>query len=999
MNRMKITALTGMFFLATSSAAWAQTTSDSNAPDWKSMGASELLWAAQNLTGDDPAVTAARQSIVDQLATRFLADAAATRGISCSQWRGFAKALSAGLTAEQRGQWIGKIRAAYVQDAAGLAFLKQYGDIENLIGALGVLGDKQDDVDGIAATFIKGTTLWQAWSPGDVAGLASRIAALGESGTAARQTIISMVTSKYVSAGSGKSLTLGQWQSFSGSLAPGLSAEAKAQWAAIITQAYADSGETAISLTARDVEQLTSILERLDAKDLAADLMARLAGDSNAVQPMSFDKLIWMLESLTGDTPAIKAARQKIADLVTTKFLADPAATRTVSSGQWHNIASRLSAGMTAEQRGQWASKLRAAYVLDSTGLASLKEHSALECLINALTHLGEKQDDVDGVAATFVKGTTLWQSWPPGDVASLATRIAALGESGAAARQAIVAAVTSKYVSTGSAKSLTPGHWESLTGTLAPGLSAEAKAQWAAAITQAYVGSGETVGSLTARDVEQLIAALGRLDAGDQAVDAVAKLVNDSTAWQGWDLKSQVWLLGMLAAPDSRESTKPARLKILDRMTATYMPTAEEAKKVPLRQWANLIMGLYDVMPAETRTLWAERLRGVFDNATLATLGTDAEQRNALLPAIAILDDKMKTGLALAWLKDRALWQGAPIEALANLAVSAYRDNPDETLPILDDVDKYCVARHATQPLTLDECLALRGMYVSVGQMAKAQQWVLVGCDVTIGTAALRAAADQATVVSLSLALVDTGMVGPEKDCSKFAATVAAVAAKGGLDFRQAWEPKCVGEALGTPAGRQIVRDALLDAAGNPRLDAAKVLASAYRTYSDFKAWQGYVGQQLAGASDGDKKALWLLAKGYTDSIIPDKQNLLRIEFGATAALAQASTDPVRLLAIRELADSYDQTGRPGVGAKVLESIKGQFAGESLTAVQSIQDELQKKEASRLVKHEQEKVAAEAARKKALLAYYQNCLAQATARGDSAEAARLQAAIRKLSD
>jgi len=873
MNKLMIATLASMLFLAMVPTAAAQVAPDGNTPDWQSMSPADLLWAAKNLTGDDPAVAAARQSL------------------------------------------------------------------------------------------------------------------------------ISTVTSKYLSAGSVKSLTLGQWESLSGSLVSSLSEQAKAQWAAAITQAYAGSGETAVSLTAGDAEQLTSILNRLGAKDLAVSTVARLAKNSNAVQSMSFPDLIWVLGNLTGDAPAIKAGKQNIADLVTTKFLADPAAIRSIPCSQWEDLISCLTADMAVEQCSQWAGKIRAAYVQDATGLASLKQYSDLDRLINALSRLGEKQDDVNGIAATFVKSTTLWQSWPPGEVTGLATRIGALGELGATVRQSLITLATSKYVSAGSGKSLTLGHWETLTGALAPGLSKEAKGQWAAAIIQAYAGSGDTIGALTARDVEQLLAALGRLDAGDLAVDTVAKLVNDSTAWQNWNLDSQqARLIGTLTAPDKRESTKPARLKILERMTATYIPTAEEARKVPLKQWASLVMGLYDVMPEETSTLWAERLRGVFDNATLAGLANDAEQRNALLPAIAILDDKMKTGLALSWLKDKTLWQGAPIEALAALALAAYRDNRDETLPILDDLDKFCVARHATKPLTLDECLALRGMYVSAGQRPKAQQWVLVGCDVTIGTEALRAAADQATVVSLSLALVDTAMVGPEKDTTKFAATVAAVAAKGGLDFRLAWQPKCVGEALGTPASRQVVREALLDAAGNPRLGVAKILATAYRMYSDFRPWRTYVDEQLAAAPDGqDRKALWLLVKGYTDSVTPESQNLLHVQAGATKALSQASTDAVRMLAIRELVDAHEQAGLPGEADKILESIKNQFTGENLAAIASMQEDLGKKEAARLAEQQEREAALAELQKTDMLANYAKRLAEAKASGDTARIAELEAAIKKL--
>ncbi len=997
MSKLTIASLAGIFFLAIAPATWAQDTTDGNTPDWSSMSADDLLWAARNLTGDDPNVAAARQSIVDQLSARFLTEATATRSITCHYWRDFSKCLLTELSVQQRGQWAGKIRAAYVQDAAGLASLKTEPALTYLIGALRELGDPQ--AAAVAATFTLGSTAWQSWEATRLIGLARRLSQFGNAGADARLAVSATVASRYLPAGSVTSLSLSQWRDLTKYLGSDLSAEAKAQWAASIAQAFAGSGEAAVSLSAKDTELLAAILSQLDAKDLATELVARLTGDSGALQSMSAGQLIWAIRGFVGDAPAMKAARQNIADLLTTKFLADNAATRSVSCGRWIEFVGRLSEELTDEQRGLWAGKFRAAYAQDAAGLASLKTGTDLDYLIRALGKLGDKEDDLNGVVAAFVKGTTHWQSWPPKEVVALATRIARLGELGAAAREILITTVASRYLSAETAKSLALGQWKSLAGALAEGLSEDAKSQWASTVTQAYAGSGEAAGALAPTDVQQLITALDSLAARDLAVDTLARLVNGSTSWHSWDLDSQVWLTGVLASPDSREATKPARLRILERITATYMLTTEEVKKVPLRQWASLVMGLHDVMPDETTTLWAQRLRGIFSSAALAALGADVKQRRALLPVIAILDDKMKTGLALSWLKDYSLWQGSPIEALAGLARAAYRDDRDETTQVLDELHAHCVARHATQPLTLSECIALRDTFVRAGQMPRAQQWVWVACDVTIGTATRRAVVDEATVVKLSIALNDTGMSGKTRDHPEFAAARAAAAARGALDPRTAGRPKCRGESLGTASMRQTVRDALLDASGNPRLGAAKVLACAYRMYGELKPWRDYVSQQVAAATDGqDRKALWLLVKGYTDSVIPDSQNLLRVEVGATMALGHASADAVRILAVRELADSYEQTSRPGVGASVIESMKNQFTGDSLAAIESMQENLLKREEARLLRTQREKAAAAAARKKALLAYYRKCLTQATAGGDLAEAAKLQAAIARLS-
>lgn len=264
MNKLLIATLTSMLFLAMAPAAMAQVAADANTPDWQSMSAAELLDTAWTLTGDAPAVAAGRQSIADQLATRFLADVATTRSITCHQWWGFAKTLSASLTAEQRVQWAGKLRAAYVQDSAGLASVKTRKDLSYLIVALGRLGEKRDDLNGVAAAFIKGTTHWQSWPAGVEVGIATQIAALGELGAASRQILITSVTSRYIAAGSVKSLSLLKWQRLTKALTAGLSEEAKTQWVASISQAFVGSGEDAVSLSAEDAGLLAATLNQLD---------------------------------------------------------------------------------------------------------------------------------------------------------------------------------------------------------------------------------------------------------------------------------------------------------------------------------------------------------------------------------------------------------------------------------------------------------------------------------------------------------------------------------------------------------------------------------------------------------------------------------------------------------------------------------------------------------------------------------------------------------------
>lgn len=283
---------------------------------------------------------------------------------------------------------------------------------------------------------------------------------------------------------------------------------------------------------------------------------------------------------------------------------------------------------------------------------------------------------------------------------------------------------------------------------------------------------------------------------------------------------------------------------------------------------------------------------------------------------------------------------------------MAANRDNRQETKPILEDLEEHWRARHATQPVTWAEGMAIKSAWARTGYMDRAQEWVMTSYAAVLGSETARSKADLSTLVSVSLGIGDTGLAHREKPYPQYAAAMALVAGKDGINARLRWKYESLAEPLAEPGTRQIVRDALLDAQGNPRLGLAKVLACAYRKWGGIAEWRSYVEQQVSAApANSDKKALWHLIRGYTKSVMPKSPEALQVRPGVTAALASAATDEVRVIAWRELADMYISIKRPGVGAKMLESVKGQFDGESLALVEAMQQDLQKKEIARLKK------------------------------------------------
>jgi len=530
--------------------------------------------------------------------------------------------------------------------------------------------------------------------------------------------------------------------------------------------------------------------------------------------------------------------------------------------------------------------------------------------------------------------------------------------------------------------------------------LPAARRAVWSRALRRAFVDDGEALSALSGKDIALLTRSLGYLGAKD-ASDAVAKWINAGEHWHSAAPNELVWAVKQLSKATTagdRQLRRAARSQVAAHVGSKYASGPDDARQLTPAQWAGLAGGLRDVMSAEDRALWAGVIRQVFGGRDQTLAGVEAGQRDALIQAIASLDGSIKAGLATAWLKDKGGWGGLSVRSLAALALAAHRDDAKKAAPILKALDVHWQARHAAQPLSWKECIALRKAWLLMRNTGAARQWVLRGLATELGTEAARNASNQDKLVAISLGLNDTGLSGTGRAYTQYAATMALLTSRGKLNARKLWMPESLAEPLGTPETRQTVRDALLDAEGNPRLTVAKILTCAYKRYKEFAAWQTYVHGQVSSAPDrSDRKALWLLVKSYTDTKAPRRLDLRRSRPGINMALAHASSEAVRLIALRELASLYADLHRPSVGADVLASVKHQYRGGGLATVESLIRDLRAQEAARQTRIARLDEAAATSRRAAMLAYYRERLLRCQANNEPKEVARLQTAIEKL--
>jgi hypothetical protein len=505
MNKLMIAALASMLFLAIVPPAAARAATEVTMPDWQSMSQADLLWAAKNLTVNDPVVKAARQSLAEHVAARFLADPASTRTISLAQWGEFATVVSADLTAEQRGQWAGSILAAYVQDPNGLASLKTSGDIAGLTGILSKLGDKQAGV--AVGMFMQGSTSWQQWLPADQAKLAGQISALGEVGSGARRVLVNYITTRYLAdIPAVKSVAAKEWATLAGCLAQDLSAEARIQWMDKILGAYAGTAQAIAALPASDRDCI---------KGAVGSLIEGQEGSGIAVRFIT-QQIVWQswspadLEWLVGKFPAAEAERRKITDLMMAQLLSARKAAGSMSAEDWQRLAALVTPGLPAERCSQLLDGITAAFYGEAGGFQSLdpKGHGRI---VQAMKALGAKAADIADLPVKFALEKACWQAWDPNDLSRL---VAAVGngkdDRAKSARVLLANHIQTKYLAGESAaRSISCAQWKALAQRLGGDIPKDAQADWAEKLHGAFANDTKFLSSLTKEQVGDLAEAM----------------------------------------------------------------------------------------------------------------------------------------------------------------------------------------------------------------------------------------------------------------------------------------------------------------------------------------------------------------------------------------------------------------------------------------------------------------------------------------------------------
>ena len=945
--------------------------------------ADELAAAAETLSGFQDAGKTARLALAKYMSDNYLADPAVVRSVGPRTWKTLTSSLRTDLSAEVKMQWAAGLQGAF---GVGAVESMKSADVMALGDALNSLEVK--DAYAILLPHIEKSSDWQSLKASDLALLARAISTTGDAGKTARLLLAKHVADKYLAdATSTRSVTAGDWMKLIDSLRKDLAAETRAEWSGKLRSAFVDDAAVLGTLELWDAKVLAAALDGLGDKQAFGVVPVWMTATTawQSLKPTEVASLAWSL-ARSGD--AGKAARQRLAEHITTKYLADAASTKSISSKDWRKITAwGLGVELTEEGRKTWAEKILSAYTGAGGSVAGLQVTEVGD-LVEAAIRLGA----VD-------QGTSLVQqrlasvAWKPDELVSLAGVLSGLGDSGKSARSQLAMQLADKYLaSPGAVRAVTCRQWSSLVVGLRRDLSGAMRVLWASKLREAF--DANTLATLKfdeAWDLGGALSGLGSSSAYDVLLPGLAK----STEWLSLDPPRLADLAGRLA--DLGDRAEQPQSILARHVVATFLSSREKIKSINLGSWKGLAR-VSNRLPDEARQAWAKGLKDAFvpdDNALLQMPAGDVK---ALAGALAPLDEKLADDLTYTWYTGRetggGLKWGKDLIAAAQMAVSGGRRTQAERDAIVTSLEK-ALAAAPTKP---EEQFDLAGQMLRLwslagGNSGKMKEWGTKAYESVLGTEEARNGVSMERLGQLAVLLNDYKLSGKGKAFPGFVQALARHARQGTLKWGRG---VAIASFLTAPESRQALQDELLDAQGSPRLPVAKVLTWAYRGAGELGQWRAFL-QTSISSSNGDTKALWLAADAYAAALVPNPPDPLRRRRGLNGALAAAVSDPVRLIVLREFVDFYRAIGRPGQAAEMFESVKHQLGEAAAKALEQMQVELRLQEEDRQAQAARTQAAVEITQKESQLRYYRARLERARAAGDAGEAARLQAAIQQL--
>jgi hypothetical protein len=814
----------------------------------------------------------------------------------------------------------------------------------------------------------------------------------------------------------------------------------------IASELAADDAAVA-SLSVEWARAVGDAWDALGQEQKTSEMYATWVVGSDAFKSLEASELVWYTGALVRFGLMNETVHGKISDHIETAFLSSTDETTAVGLPVWKRLVGHLKPRfqMPAETRSDWSARLRAAFADDQQTLESLSGDQ-MATLLYVLSKL--QDEGLPALLARWVDVSDAWQTWSMESLLRTESKLLNAGEDGRGARRRIALHFEATYLTDETEiTSVSPTSWRGLLNSVASDLSESERATWKEKFSDACTTDvtdllgGEGIGVdrlctwvMFATDevseetrvawIDEIRSRFGGTAASGfslaeirQVASTLAKLgdalsLDIVAAWAGSADLSRV------AAEDLPDLAKSladagiigssARSRLVSYIEAEYLSSEVKTAEMGAEAWGLLARSVASDLSQDQRQLWVTKLLKAFDasdDQSVAAL--NASRVAAVADAVAALDDIGAAELSAKWFTvvPKGTWSGEKPKHLARVARHAFRVPGGHSLDksaLAADLDAVIEPAHEQRKLGTYEYETLARAYLGHDRQ-KAQEWAMRLYSRALGYQAQKPSLYQ--LGRLAHLMNDVGLVGKGKGYTAFATALANLARTGKLNTRAdgklgglGWQRRKLGYPVAAPEARGIVEAELLDDQGLPRIEVARILAWAYRKNEELDAWCQLVDQKLADPeTSSDQKALWLLVKGHAASLRPASAERNRQWPYFAPAIAAAQSENVKVQVLIYITGMHNQAERWTAGITLLQSVKNQFAGDSLKRVERMESYLAARKTKSDAEDELLLAQGELLRKQTRLAHYRRLLERARAANDTKAISNLEPSVQQL--
>ena len=462
------------------------------------------------------------------------------------------------------------------------------------------------------------------------------------------QTLGSYVAQRYASAAAEGKLNIREWLDLALTLSPYLPADTRQAMVKEILAKIVPDSKAIADLSADDLQKVCLAFTGLEGlKDQSGAIASTWVQGSDKYKELSLGALLRIASYLGWAGDAGKGARDRLAEHVENKYLADADTIRQMPIGDWTTLTQRLADGLTDQARGTWAEKLYAAFTSD----AALGKMSFKDC--NALTKTLQTLKSPLALTALprWVEKTTQWQEAAPEELVQLAGGLAQTGEAGKAARALVVDQVERKYlVDAASIASVPLATWNSFATSLGKDLSPQGQAAWAEKLYGAFT-SDAALAKLASADCNTLAGILQSL--GSKQGSTILPLwVEKTKQWRAATPEELVRLVNDISR--SGEAGRNALAQLLSHVEVTYLAGTAAVTSVTCNQWWDLVRLFAEDLSPDAGRSWVGKLRAAYVDDAKTFAGLTSTDVTALSEALKRLGDPNGAAVITQWLEKR---------------------------------------------------------------------------------------------------------------------------------------------------------------------------------------------------------------------------------------------------------------------------------------------------------------------------------------------------------